>query len=142
MLRRLLALSFVLASVVTVRGADTPPFADFFIPPQGNDRWSGKLAAPNVDGTDGPFATLGRAGLAVRGVEPNGIVGDPLFVDVTRGDFRLRPGSAAEKIGFHEIDVRQCGLTPEFPARFARFVREDLGADYVAFLRLADPAKP
>jgi hypothetical protein len=86
----------------------------------------------------------GAAALAAyrqRGIEPNGAVGDPLFVDVARGDFRLRPGSAAEKIGFREIDVRQTGLTPEFPARFARAVRDELGADYDAFTRLGDPAR-
>ena len=32
------------------------PFADFFVSPGGNDRWSGKLAEPNADSTDGPFA--------------------------------------------------------------------------------------
>lgn len=86
----------------------------------------------------------GAAALAAyraRGIEPNGVVGDPLFMDVARGDFRFRAGSAAEKIGFREIDVRQTGLTPEFPARLARAVRDQLGADYDAFTRLADPAR-
>ena len=34
----------------------------FYVAPNGNDAWSGRLAAPNADKTDGPFATLERAG--------------------------------------------------------------------------------
>ncbi|WP_431857405.1 right-handed parallel beta-helix repeat-containing protein [Azospirillum sp.] len=41
--------------------------AAFFVSPNGNDSWSGRLAAPNADGTDGPFATLARARDAMRG---------------------------------------------------------------------------
>ncbi|VGO19710.1 right-handed parallel beta-helix repeat-containing protein [Pontiella sulfatireligans] len=40
--------------------------ADFYLSPNGSDRWSGTLAEPNADGTDGPFATLERARDAVR----------------------------------------------------------------------------
>ena len=40
--------------------------ADFYLSPSGSDKWSGKLAEPNADGTDGPFATLERARDAVR----------------------------------------------------------------------------
>ena len=40
--------------------------ADFYVAPNGNDRWSGKLPAPNATRTDGPFATLERARQAVR----------------------------------------------------------------------------
>lgn len=39
---------------------------DFYISPDGNDSWSGKLCAPNRDRTDGPFATLSRVKDAVR----------------------------------------------------------------------------
>ncbi|BAI76773.1 hypothetical protein AZL_f00130 (plasmid) [Azospirillum sp. B510] len=38
----------------------------FFVATNGNDSWSGRLAAPNVDGTDGPFVTLERAQSAMR----------------------------------------------------------------------------
>lgn len=38
----------------------------FFVSTQGRDSWSGKLAAPNADGTDGPFATLEHARDAMR----------------------------------------------------------------------------
>ena len=40
--------------------------ADFFVSTSGSDSWSGTLAAPNAQGTDGPFATLERARDAVR----------------------------------------------------------------------------
>ncbi|MCP4614179.1 MAG: hypothetical protein GY845_36300 [Planctomycetes bacterium] len=38
---------------------------DFYIAPNGNDSWSGQLAAPNTDKSDGPFATIERAQQAV-----------------------------------------------------------------------------
>jgi len=48
----------------------TPPAsrqkADFFVSPQGQDRWSGRV--PNPNGNDGPFATVSRARDAVRGL--------------------------------------------------------------------------
>jgi hypothetical protein len=40
--------------------------ADFYVSPCGSDRWSGTLAEPDAQGTDGPFATLERARDAVR----------------------------------------------------------------------------
>ncbi len=40
--------------------------ADFYVSPDGNDNWSGTLAAPNKDKTDGPFPTIKRAKTAVR----------------------------------------------------------------------------
>ena len=39
--------------------------ADFYISPDGNDEWSGKLFVPNADKTDGPFASIERAQEAV-----------------------------------------------------------------------------
>ena len=49
------------ASAVVVRA---PAAANFFVSPQGNDQWSGKLADPGD--RDGPFATVARAREAVR----------------------------------------------------------------------------
>lgn len=40
--------------------------ADFFVSVGGSDRWSGTVAAPNAQKSDGPFATLERARDAVR----------------------------------------------------------------------------
>ena len=39
--------------------------ADFYVSPKGNDNWSGTLADPNKDKTDGPFATIKKAKDAV-----------------------------------------------------------------------------
>ena len=39
---------------------------DFFVSPNGDDRWSGTLDEPNATHSDGPFATIARAKLAVR----------------------------------------------------------------------------
>jgi CubicO group peptidase (beta-lactamase class C family) len=47
-----------------VKPAVTSPSVDFFVSPQGQDRWSGRQADPT--GNDGPFATVGRARDAVR----------------------------------------------------------------------------
>ncbi len=54
-----------------LRGELWEPFvateqADFYVSKEGNDQWSGTLAKPNATGTDGPFATLHRAQIAVR----------------------------------------------------------------------------
>src|SRR5580692_11133998 len=42
------------------------PTADFFVAPDGNDSWSGTLPAPNNQHTDGPFASVARAQIAVQ----------------------------------------------------------------------------
>ena len=44
----------------------TGTIADFYVSPAGNDNWSGTLATPNQGLTDGPFATIGRAKMAVH----------------------------------------------------------------------------
>ncbi|MFC5309479.1 right-handed parallel beta-helix repeat-containing protein, partial [Azospirillum picis] len=38
----------------------------FYVATNGNDAWSGRLATPNADGTDGPFSSLQRAQNAMR----------------------------------------------------------------------------
>jgi hypothetical protein len=59
-----------LAAATAHSGATASPVAAsgavFHVSPQGNDQWSGRLAAPNAKGTDGPFATLARARDAAR----------------------------------------------------------------------------
>jgi hypothetical protein len=49
--------------------ATMPLQADFFVAVGGNDHWSGRLATPSADRSDGPFATLERARDAVRSIK-------------------------------------------------------------------------
>jgi hypothetical protein len=44
--------------------------ADYFVSPDGNDNWTGRLAHPGTN--DGPFATITRARDAVRGLLKTG----------------------------------------------------------------------
>jgi Right handed beta helix region len=53
----------------------TPPSADFYVSINGNDTWSGRLAQPTPEKTDGPFRTLERARDAVRRLKP--VAGGP-----------------------------------------------------------------
>ena len=46
--------------------ADSPSTADFYVSSEGNDSWSGRSPTPNVNRTDGPFATLRQARDVVR----------------------------------------------------------------------------
>jgi hypothetical protein len=62
--------------------------ADFFVAVDGNDSWSGTLAAPNDAASDGPFQTLARAQTAVRGVSRTGRT-TPIQVVVRGGTYTL-----------------------------------------------------
>lgn len=45
-----------------------------------------------------------------EGAELHSLVGDPLFRDPDKGDFRFKPGSPAPKLGIEPIDLRKVGL--------------------------------
>jgi hypothetical protein len=59
---------------------------------------------------------------ALRGgrYDAHSVIADPMFADVANGDFKLKPGSPALKLGFVQIDARAAGLTADFPKRFPR----------------------
>ena len=58
----------------------------FYVSTEGNDTWSGKLAVPNTEGNDGPFATLTRARDAIRHLRASmeGTLAQPVTVVVRR----------------------------------------------------------
>ncbi len=61
-------LAFVLVSLfnVSLFADQLPAQADFYVSTTGRDSWSGRLAKPNADQTDGPFSTIERAQQAVH----------------------------------------------------------------------------
>lgn len=44
----------------------------FYVAPNGNDAWTGRLAEANADKTDGPFATVQGAKAAMRRTSATG----------------------------------------------------------------------
>jgi hypothetical protein len=72
----------------TLKQAPNNPTADFFVAPGGNDSWSGTLPAPNSRHTDGPFASIARAQIAVRNLihnHPN----RPIIAMIRQGNYSL-----------------------------------------------------
>jgi parallel beta helix pectate lyase-like protein/glycosyl hydrolase family 141 len=66
---------------------DGPATVEFFVSPQGNDAWLGRLAAPS--GKDGPFATLERARDAVRALRRSQAPPRPVRVVLRGGTYYL-----------------------------------------------------
>ena len=100
----------VLLSMVVTGGDDVQvgrqPAATFFVATNGNDAWSGKLAAPNGQKTDGPFATLGRARNALREVKTK--QSGPLTIMVRGGKYFL---SETLVLGGQDGGTRECPIT-------------------------------
>ena len=63
--------------------------AAFFVATDGDDGWSGSLAEPNAERTDGPFATLARARDAVREMKGADNLNEPVSVMVRSGKHYL-----------------------------------------------------
>lgn len=68
----------------------SPASVEFFISPEGSDRWSGRLAEPNARKTDGPFATPEAAQRAVRRLKGRKPLAQPVFVTLRGGRYELK----------------------------------------------------
>ena len=64
--------------------------ATSYVAPNGNDAWSGKLAEPNAEGTDGPFATVAHARDIIRSMSALERVAHPITVTLRGGTYRLK----------------------------------------------------
>lgn len=62
----------------------------FYLSPNGNDRWSGTQSTINDTKTDGPFATIGRALKAVRDLQTHGKLVQPAVIHLRGGTYRIR----------------------------------------------------
>ena len=68
-------------------GSAQSPNADFYVSVDGSDSWSGTLAAPDAQKSDGPFATLPRARDAVRLLKKK--KSDDIVVLIRGGTYQL-----------------------------------------------------
>ena len=85
----LVVLGWSLLTNEASRGSTT----DLYVSPAGKDQWSGRLASPNKDSSDGPFATLQKARDAIRALRTS--TGLPEFgvtVWLTPGTHSLEQG--------------------------------------------------
>jgi hypothetical protein len=81
-----IGLGSILLALGCTLGADQT--VTLYVAPEGNDTWSGRLANPNPQRTDGPLATLERAQQAVRQLRRQGALPGPVQVMI-RGVQRL-----------------------------------------------------
>jgi hypothetical protein len=63
--------------------------ADLYVAANGNDAWSGKLADPNANGTDGPLASVSSAQQKVRALLADGGRGKAIVVAIRGGNYFL-----------------------------------------------------
>ncbi len=92
-----------------------PTEGNFYVAPNGEDNWSGRLATPNTLRTDGPFATLGRARKAVRSLKASGAPTARIQVFVRGGTYLL-----AEPLVFEPEDSG----TSDAPITYAAYPGE------------------
>ncbi len=83
--------------------------------PNGNDAWSGRLAAPNADRTDGPKASLAGAQAAVRALKAKGPLTEAVRIKIAPGLYFL-----PETVIFTPADSG----TPRFPVVYEAASRE------------------
>lgn len=82
-------LSFSLLTLGVWTASAAGGSVNFYVSPQGNDAWSGKLETPSADKTDGPLATLTGARDAVRKLKSAGPLAQPVRVIVADGAYAL-----------------------------------------------------
>jgi hypothetical protein len=66
----------------------------------------------NASGKPVLFGKQSLAEWLVTGQDEDSLIADPLFVDAAHGDFALRPGSPAARIGFEPWDLSTVGPRP------------------------------
>jgi len=100
----------VTAGIVLMACAMQAQAETLYVAPDGNDAWSGRLAKPNADRSDGPLASLQGARDAVRKVKASGALREQLDVLVAEGVYSL-----AEAVTFAPEDSG----TAQCPIRYA-----------------------
>ncbi len=69
-----------------------------------------------TDGQPIDFFKMKLDAWQAKGQDTDSVIADPMFVDPEHGDFTLKAGSPAEKIGFVPIDTSKIGRLTKSPA--------------------------
>ncbi len=80
---------FVTWAVLSLFAVQCAEAVSLYVSPQGNDRWSGRLAEPNKEKTDGPLVSLTGARDAIRRLKARGPLTKPVRVIVSDGTYTL-----------------------------------------------------
>jgi len=104
-----------LALLALMLAGEAASAANLYVAPNGKDTWSGKLAAPNAAGTDGPLASLPAAQAAVRKLKQQTKGEQPISVQLRGGTYRI-----GEPLRFGPED----GGTAEAPIAWEAFAGE------------------
>ncbi len=86
----------------------------FHLSPQGNDKWTGRLAAPARSRRDGPWATLAGARDNLRALRAAGKVSGPVTVQIHDGRYALTETVAFSQHDSHTTYVAAPRATPVF----------------------------
>lgn len=54
------------------------------------------------------------------GFDKHSVLADPMFVDPANGDYHVKAGSPALKLGFKNFDMDNFGLLPDFPNKWSK----------------------
>ena len=100
MKQRCFVLALMAGSLCSAATTEPSHKVDFYVSPAGSDDWSGTVSEPDVQGADGPFATLKRARHAVRDLKKR--KSSDIVVLVREGTYRLE-----ETVVFGLEDSRQ-----------------------------------
>lgn len=89
---RAVCISAALALTMSVCGTTalaSQNHVNYYVAANGNDSWSGTLAAPSKDKSDGPFATLERARDEIRKLKTKGSLVKPVNIYIRGGIYEL-----------------------------------------------------
>jgi len=89
-MERLRTVPLLLCAVVFLAGVGCAGAAtNIYVSPEGNDAYSGRVAVPNAQGTDGPLASLAAARDTVRKLRAEGKLTGPVRVILADGTYAL-----------------------------------------------------